>query len=138
VDKTSIQTINQLKNFNIKSNLENNFLNQKEGRVYTNSKGYNNHINFKNYNNYMFLLSRISIDAETHMQYNSFANYQHFNTYYLNSIYKLNLKEKHVNVLQSLPLKIIKYVLYKVKHKHFKKFKIKYFNEVIYMFLVCV
>ena len=70
--------------------------------------------------------------------YSEFINYQYFNLYYLNNIYKINLKEKNINSIHILPKKIIKYILYKTRYKHYKRFDIKYFNEVIYMFLVCV
>lgn len=71
-------------------------------------------------------------------KYSVFVNYQYFNLYYLNNIYKINLKEKNINTIKILPKKVIKHILYKTRYKHYKRFKIKYFNEVIYMFLICI
>ena len=75
---------------------------------------------------------------QKNINYTEFINYQYFNLYYLNNIYKINLKEKNINSIYILPKKIIKHVLYKTRYKHYKRFNIKYFNEVIYMFLICV
>lgn len=78
------------------------------------------------------------ITLKNYSVYSCFINYQYFNTYYLNSIYKINLKEKHINSLKILPKKILKHILYKTRYKSYKRFNIKYFNEVIFMFLVCI
>lgn len=61
---------------------------------------------------------------------------QLYNLQYLSAVYNIKLKEKNINALTVLPKKITKYVIYKAKNKSFKAFKIKYFNEVIYLFLV--
>lgn len=68
--------------------------------------------------------------------YQEFLNYQYYNLHYLQNIYKIKLKEKNINSLYSLPKKLIKYILFKTEYKNFKQFGIKYFNEIVYMFLV--
>ena len=55
---------------------------------------------------------------------------------YLQHIYKINIKEKHLNALQTLPHKITKYLMYKVRNLHYKQFGIKYFNEIAFLFVV--
>ena len=85
------------------------------------------------YHDLTFIISNNNVK-----RFNEFINYQYFNLYYLNNIYKINLKEKHINTRQILPKKVIKHILYKTRYKHYKRFNIKYFNEVIYTFLVCV
>ena len=68
--------------------------------------------------------------------YQEFLNYQYYNLHYLQNIYKIKLKEKNINSLYSLPKKLTKYILFKTKSTHLNQFGIKYFNEIIYMFLV--
>ena len=68
--------------------------------------------------------------------YYSFLNYQTFNNIYLQNIFKLNLKEKYLNALHTIPKKSAKYILFKMRFKSFKHFNIKYFNEVLYMLIV--
>lgn len=70
--------------------------------------------------------------------YRDYLAYQQFNTYYLRNLYDINLIEKNVNSLKLLPKKLIKHTLFKTKHKHYKNFNIKYFNEIAYMFLISV
>ena len=62
--------------------------------------------------------------------------YHLFNLHYLQYIYKINIKEKNINAIKILPKSINKFILYKTRNISFKSFKIKYFNEVIYLFLV--
>jgi hypothetical protein len=52
------------------------------------------------------------------------------------SIYNISFKEKNINAIKILPKAINKHILYKTRNISFKSFKIKYFNEVIYLFLV--
>jgi len=62
--------------------------------------------------------------------------YHFFNTKYLQYIYNINIKEKNINAIKLLPKSINKFILYKTRNMSFKSFKIKYFNEVIYLFLI--
>jgi len=55
---------------------------------------------------------------------------------YLQNIFKLNLKEKYINALYTIPHKTTKYILFKMRFKSFKFFKIKYFNEVLFMLII--
>jgi len=59
-----------------------------------------------------------------------------FNAFYLKSIYKVSLSEKNINVLKTLPKKLVKVFSYKVQNISYKQFSIKYFNEVAYLFLI--
>ena len=68
--------------------------------------------------------------------YYSFLHYQNFNSIYLQNIFQLNLKEKYINALHTIPKKTAKYILFKTRFKNFKYFGIKYFNEVLYMLIV--
>lgn len=68
----------------------------------------------------------------------SYIEYSIFNAYYLSHIYKTNLFEKNINAVYLLPKNLMKRVLFKTRHKHYKRFNIKYFNEVVYMFLISV
>ena len=61
---------------------------------------------------------------------------QFFNVKYLQNLYNLNLKEKNINSLHSLPAKIINITLEETQSLSFKQFGIKYFNEVAFLFLV--
>lgn len=90
-------------------------------------------INFKGLNFNKFLLF---IDLNNIKRYNEYYNYQQFNLYYLKNIYNINLKEKSINAKKILPSKLIKHTLFKTKNLHYKRYSIKYFNEVAYMFLV--
>jgi len=63
-------------------------------------------------------------------------NYHLFNAHYLQYIYKVNIKEKNINAIKLLPNSINNFILHKTNNISFKAFKIKYFNEVIYLFLV--
>jgi len=66
----------------------------------------------------------------------SFFIYQNFMSIYLQNIFKLNLKEKYINALYTIPHKTTKYILFKMRFKSFKFFKIKYFNEVLFMLII--
>lgn len=75
---------------------------------------------------------------EKNIKYNftTFRFYQFFNLNYLKHIYNINLKEKNINAIKSLPKKLTKNVLFKVKNISFKQFDIKYFNEIAHLFLI--
>lgn len=62
--------------------------------------------------------------------------YQFFNINYLKNIYDINLKEKNINSLYTLPNNLIKLIIFDLKNIHFKKFNIKYFNEIACLFLI--
>jgi len=62
--------------------------------------------------------------------------YTFYNLKYLENIYNVKLKEKNVNAIKVLPADLTKSMLFKTRKKNFKNFKIKYFNEVIFLFLV--
>jgi|JI9StandDraft_2_1071091.scaffolds.fasta_scaffold193300_1 hypothetical protein len=68
--------------------------------------------------------------------YPSYFAYQQFNLYYLKHIFNINLTEKNINALHVLPKNLMHRVLFKTRHKHYKSYNIKYFNEVVYLFLV--
>ncbi len=76
------------------------------------------------------------IDNSNVYKFGSYRFYQMFNAHYLKSIYNVSLAEKNINVLKTLPKKLVKIFSYKVQNIHFKQFSIKYFNEVAYLFLV--
>jgi hypothetical protein len=46
------------------------------------------------------------------------------------------MKEKNINSTKLLPKSMNSFILHKTRNISFKSFKIKYFNEVIYLFLV--
>ena len=88
-----------------------------------------NKFNVKNFN--IFFLKRNNL-----YKFTLFKNYQLFNSHYLKNIYKINLKEKNINAINILPKKLSKKILFKTSRISYKKFNIKYFNEIIYLFLV--
>lgn len=83
-------------------------------------------------------LNSISIHlvSEKKKHFYSFFIYQNFMSIYLQNIFKLNLKEKYINALYTIPHKTTKYILFKMRFKSFKFFKIKYFNEVLFMLII--
>jgi hypothetical protein len=76
------------------------------------------------------------IQQSTNYRYNNFINYQFFNVFYLQNIFKITLKEKNLNTLKVIPQKLTKLILFKVRNVSFKKFNIKYFNEVVNLFII--
>lgn len=66
----------------------------------------------------------------------AFKIFQLFTALYLQNIYKINIKEKNINTINTLPKQLSKTFLYKVRNTNFKQFNIKYFNEVGYLFLI--
>lgn len=70
--------------------------------------------------------------------YNEYYDYQQHNLYYLKNIFNVNLKEKNINCEKILPFKLRKFILYKTRNIHYKRFRIKYFNKIIYMILISV
>jgi hypothetical protein len=101
---------------------------------YNNQQLYGN-LNIKRYikNNYFYLLCIGNYNRNNFL----FKElYQFYNIKYLEQIYKVRLKEKNINAITILPKQMSKFILYRTRNKSFKSFKIKYFNEVIYLFLV--
>ena len=96
----------------------------------------NSNLNKKNNIINLNLLNYFFFKKSYKYTYRSFFNYQLFNTIYLNSVYKVNLKEKHINTVNILPKKVIKHIIYKTKYKNYKNLGIKYFNVILYMFLI--
>lgn len=76
------------------------------------------------------------IEENTKYNFTHFRFYQFFNLNYLKNIYNINLKEKNINAIKTLPKKLSKNVLFKVRNVSFKQFNVKYFNEVAHLFLV--
>jgi hypothetical protein len=62
--------------------------------------------------------------------------YKLYSAQYLQNIYNVRITEKNINAISILPKRMTKFILYKTRNKSYKGFKIKYFNEVIYLFLV--
>lgn len=96
------------------------------------SKDINNFkpISKKNLNYRVFFVSLSSTN-----KYTNFLHFQSFNTNYLRNIYDINLKEKNINAVYSLPKKISKLLMFKVRNLHYKQFGIKYFNEIAQLFV---
>ncbi len=76
------------------------------------------------------------IDDSKLYKFGTYRFYQMFNAHYLKSIYNVSLCEKNINVLKTLPKKLVKIFSYKVQNISYKQFSIKYFNEVAYLFLI--
>ncbi len=76
------------------------------------------------------------IKVDNTYQYKAFMHYQFFTINYLQNIFKIHLKEKNINALNSLPPKITKHLMFKVRHLSFKQFGVKYFNEVAHLFVL--
>lgn len=95
---------------------------------------FNNLLNLKNQpqKNFTFFF----LNENVKYNFTSFKLYQFFNLKYLQNIYKINLKEKNINAIKTLPQKLSKNVLYRVRNTNFKQFDIKYFNEIIHLFLI--
>lgn len=84
------------------------------------------------------LFSIFFVEINNTYKYSKFLHYQFFNLNYLQNIFKINLKEKSINGLDSLPSKITKFLMYKVRHISYKQFGVKYFNEVAHLFVLNV
>lgn len=107
-------------------------------------------INIINYNKYNFKLkklnkliptSQFSIFFVNNKNINKFSKtlyFQFLNLWYLNHIFKINLKEKNVNALTILPKKLLNFILFKTIKKNYKQFNIKYFNEIAFLFIISV
>lgn len=76
------------------------------------------------------------IDTSKSYKFGTYRFYQMFNAAYLKSVYNVSLAEKNINVLKTLPKKLVKIFSYKVQNISYKQFSIKYFNEVAYLFLI--
>lgn len=106
--------------------------------LYLNNNKYNNYYisNHKVTNNNNLYLTLLHYDLYTEKKKLSKEIYHLFNTHYLQYIYSINLREKNINAIKLLPKSINKFILYKTRNMSFKGFKIKYFNEVVYLFLI--
>jgi len=62
--------------------------------------------------------------------------FQLYNLQYLQNFYNVSLREKNINAISVLPKEVTNYILYKTINQSYKAFKIKYFNEVLCLFLV--
>jgi len=69
------------------------------------------------------------------LKYNNYMYFQFLNLWYLKNIFNIKLKEKNINILKTIPKQILHFINYKIKKKNFKKFNIKYFNEVALLFI---
>ena len=58
------------------------------------------------------------------------------NALYLKSIYPIDLKEKSINGLDTLPSALSRLVLFSKKRKNYSTFNVKYSNEIAYLLLV--
>lgn len=76
------------------------------------------------------------VDTSNSYKFGTYRFYQMFNAIYLQSVYNVAVCEKNVNVLKTIPKKLVKIFSYKVQNISFKQFSIKYFNEVAYLFLI--
>ena len=96
-----------------------------------NYQNINKHNNLNNIN--IFFLKKNNL-----FKFTLYKNYQLFNAHYLKNIYKINIKEKNINAINILPEKLSKKILFKTRRINYKNFNIKYFNEIIYLFLINV
>ena len=99
-----------------------------------------NVINYQNTNKYIYLnkFNIFFLKKNNLFKFTLYKNYQLFNTHYLKNIYKIAIKEKNINAINILPKNLSKKILFKTRKINYKNFNIKYFNEVIYLFLVNV
>ena len=58
------------------------------------------------------------------------------NALYLRNIYPVELKERNINSLSTLPLPLSRLVLFSKKQKDYNTFGIKYSNEIAYLLLI--
>jgi hypothetical protein len=105
---------------------------QKYINYYNNSK--NNDFKFtkikKAYIKYFFL------DDKNINKFTLRNNLNFFNNKYLEKIYNIKIKEKNINCLHLLPIKIKNNLLLETQSISFKQFGVKYFNEVAFLFVV--
>ena len=101
--------------------------NNKVALKYTNNK---KPISKKSILDYLYFIKKKKI-----LNYTAYVYYQSFNFLYLQNIYKIRLKEKNFNATYILPKKLIKSILFKTRFISYKNFNIKYFNEVVYLFV---
>lgn len=85
----------------------------------------------KNININIFLIKKNNL-----YKFTLYKNFQLFNMCFLKNIYKINLIEKNINAINILPKNLSKKILFKTNKISYKKFNIKYFNEIIYLFLI--
>ena len=76
------------------------------------------------------------VEQNNKNKFSNFKIFQLFTILYLKNLYNINIIEKNINSINVLPKKLSKTFLYKVRNINFKQFKIKYFNEVGYLFLI--
>lgn len=76
------------------------------------------------------------VEQNNKNKFSNFKVFQLFTILYLKNLYNINIIEKNINSINVLPRKLSKNFLYKVRNINFKQFKIKYFNEVGYLFLI--
>jgi hypothetical protein len=80
---------------------------------------------------YLFLLN-----FKDKKKIEAYYNMQQINTMYLENVYKIKLKEKNINAITILPYEFTKSILMRTRYKSYKRFNIKYFNEVAYLFVL--
>lgn len=104
------------------------FLNKNNGLNYY---SINSITKINNYSAYLLYVDSMSKRRRLYTEL-----YRLYTVQYLQNIYNVKIKEKNINAINILPKRMTKFILYKTRNKSFKGFKIKYFNEVIYLFLV--
>ena len=80
---------------------------------------------------YLFLLN-----FKDKKKIEAYYNMQQINTMYLENVYKIKLKEKNINAITIWPYEFTKSILMRTRYKSYKRFNIKYFNEVAYLFVL--
>jgi hypothetical protein len=86
--------------------------------------------------NKLHFIKYFFLDNKNINKYTLKNNLNFFNNKYLQNLYNLKIKEKNVNCLESIPVKIKNNLLIDTKSISFKQFGIKYFNEVAFLFVV--
>jgi hypothetical protein len=110
------------------------FLNKTNNKLYLDTKDLTiNKVKTKKINYLLFFVEPLNI-----YKYSSFCHLQFFNVKYLQCLYKINIKEKNINCLYSLPGNFTNILLDETESVNFKQFGIKYFNEVAFLFFINV
>lgn len=91
-----------------------------------------------NYEKKKFIYLLFFVEPKNSYKYSNLIHLRFFNSKYLQCLYKINLKEKNINCLFSLPEKITTLLLSETESINFKQFGIKYFNEIAFLFIVNV
>lgn len=87
----------------------------------------------KNNNNIFFFLLNLRNKENPRLSLYNTLNL--LNSLYLSNLYNIKLSEKSFNIINLLPKKITNDILFLSRKTSYKRFQIKYFNEILVLFI---